>query len=119
MNKKILTNTIILVLLVTTTSMTIPLVYAQQNNTQKLQDLFKSQEFQSLIGPSDRVITAICPADRAVDCQVFEGAQTGGPIDPQGNLMAQGDQIFSSVCPQAATALNQCENFRGTPITVP
>ena len=114
MNKKILTSTMVIVIFVTTI-MAIPLVSAQQNDTQKLEEVFKSPDVQSLIGPSDRVISFICPADEAVECQVFEGAQVGGPIDPQGNLMAEGDTIFSAICPQNAASLDDCQVFRGTP----
>jgi hypothetical protein len=120
MNKKILTSTLVLVIFVTTASMTMPLVSAQQNdtNSKMLQNVLKSSDVQALIGPTDQVLNVICPANAAnpqQDCQVFRGTQVGGPIDPQGNLMAPGDTLLTGICPTPFDDVSQCQLFRGTP----
>lgn len=119
MNNKILTSTIVIVMFVTTTSMTIPLVSAQQNDTQLLQEVLKSEDVLPLIGPSDRVINVICPSDpgsQGENCQVFEGTKVAGPTDPQGELMAPGDTLLTGVCPATFTDPSECQLFRGTPV---
>ena len=97
-----------------TTSMTIPLVSAQQNDTQILQDVLKAGDMQGLIGPTDRVLNVICPEEPAPgSCQVFEGTQVRGPTDPEGDLMAEGDTLLTAICPSTFTNPNQCQLLRG------
>jgi hypothetical protein len=120
MNKKILTNTLVIVILVATTSMTIPLVSAQQNDTQQFQEVFKATDVQPLIGPSDRVINVICPSDPGAEgeeCQVFEGTKVAGPTEPGGKLMAPGDTLLTGICPATFTDPSECQLFRGTPVS--
>jgi hypothetical protein len=119
-NIKILTSSIVFVLLVATTSMTIPLVSAQQTNTKQSQDLLKSLEVEPLIGPSDRVINVICPSDPGAEgeeCQVFEGTKVAGPTEPGGKLMAPGDTLLTGICPATFTDPSECQLFRGTPVS--
>ena len=119
MNKKILTSTIVIAIFVTITSMTIPLVSAQQNDTQKLQDIFKAKatDVQPLIGPTIEVLNVICPADpgpQGENCQLFEGEQIAGPAGSPGQLMAQGDTLLTGVCPPEFTdPQTQCQLFDG------
>lgn len=122
MNKIILTNTIVIVILMTA-SMTIPLVSAQapiisaSKDAQKLQDILKGTDVQELLAPEDRLINIICPSDSGPNfenCQVFEGTKVAGPTGP--GLMAPGDTLVTGICSASFTDLSECRIFTGTPV---
>jgi hypothetical protein len=119
MDKKVLINTTVIVMFMTM-SMTIPLVTAQVNDTQKLQEIFKSTDVQKLLAPGERILNVICPSDAGAqgeNCQVFEGTKIAGPTDPTPNLMSPGDSLLTGICPAVFNDPSECQLFRGTPLT--